>query len=81
MPPWFVVPFTPVVLARTAYAERATAKAQLQQGKTALVATHDLGRLETDFDGALYLNEGREVPAPPGAFVGLQVGQEAVWAG
>lgn len=52
-----------------------------QQGKTAVVATHDLGRLETDFDGALYLNEGREVPAPPGAFVGLQVGQEAVWAG
>ncbi|MBE7556332.1 MAG: ABC transporter ATP-binding protein [Anaerolineales bacterium] len=50
-----------------------------QQGKTVLVATHDLGRLETDFDGALYLNEGREVPAPPGAFVGLRVGQEAAW--
>jgi manganese/zinc/iron transport system ATP- binding protein len=55
--------------------------AELQhQGKTAIVATHDLGRLETDFDGALYLSEGREVPAPPGAFAGLQMGQEAAWA-
>jgi manganese/zinc/iron transport system ATP- binding protein len=51
-----------------------------QQGKTAVVATHDLGRLETDFDGALYLSEGHEVAAPPGAFVGLSVGQEAAWA-
>ncbi len=52
-----------------------------QQGKTAVVATHDLGRLETDFDGALYLSEGREVTAPPGAFVGLPVGRELTWAG
>lgn len=43
--------------------------ARLQkQGKTAVVATHDLGRLETDFDGALYLSDGRLVPAPPGSF-------------
>jgi len=48
-------------------------------GKTAVVATHDLGRLETDFDGAIYLSEGREVPPPPGGFVGLQVGREPVW--
>jgi manganese/zinc/iron transport system ATP- binding protein len=45
-----------------------------QQHKTALIATHDLGRLETDFDGALYLCEGREIESPPGAFVGLRVG-------
>ena len=38
--------------------------------KTVVVATHDLGRLESDFDGALYLSEGRETPPPPGAFVG-----------
>lgn len=43
-------------------------------GKTVVTATHDLGRLETDFDGALYLAEGREVAAPPGSFVGLCVG-------
>lgn len=47
-----------------------------QQRKTVVVATHDLGRLETDFDGALYLSEGREMAAPPGAFVGLRVGDD-----
>ena len=44
------------------------------QGKTVVTATHDLGRLESDFDGALYLAEGREVPPPPGAFDGMKVG-------
>lgn len=34
--------------------------AQLQkQGKTFLVATHDLGRLEDDFDQVIHLHEGR----------------------
>jgi len=46
------------------------------EGKTVVAATHDLGRLETDFDGALYLAEGREVPAPPGAFEGNYIGHE-----
>lgn len=45
-----------------------------QMGKTVITATHDLGRLDLDFDGALYLCEGREIPAPPGSFVGLTVG-------
>jgi manganese/zinc/iron transport system ATP- binding protein len=45
-----------------------------RQGKTVVVATHDLGRLESDFDGALYLSEGRETPPPPGGFVGVPVG-------
>jgi ABC-type Mn2+/Zn2+ transport system ATPase subunit len=39
-----------------------------RQGKAVVVATHDLGRLESDFDAALYLCEGHVVPAPPGAF-------------
>jgi ABC-type Mn2+/Zn2+ transport system ATPase subunit len=43
------------------------------QGKTVIVATHDLGRLESDFDSALYLSEGAEVPPPPGAFTGMKV--------
>jgi ABC-type Mn2+/Zn2+ transport system ATPase subunit len=34
------------------------------EGKAVIAATHDLGRLETDFDGALYLTDGREVPPP-----------------
>jgi manganese/zinc/iron transport system ATP- binding protein len=44
------------------------------QGMTVITATHDLGRLETDFDGALYLSEGREIAPPPGAFAGAKVG-------
>jgi manganese/zinc/iron transport system ATP- binding protein len=52
-----------------------------REDRTVVVATHDLGRLETDFDGALYLSEGRETPAPPGSFAGRSVGREAVWAG
>ena len=38
------------------------------QAKTAIVATHDLGRLDTDFDQAIYLCEGRQVPPPPGGY-------------
>lgn len=40
------------------------------EGKTVIAATHDLGRLETDYDDAMYLAEGREVAPPPGAFTG-----------
>ncbi len=52
-----------------------------RRGKTMVVATHDLASLASEFDGALYLREGREVEPEPGAFVGLPVGREAVWAG
>jgi ABC-type Mn2+/Zn2+ transport system ATPase subunit len=31
------------------------------QGKTAIVATHDIDHLDTDFDGALYLADGKQV--------------------
>ena len=41
-----------------------------QEGKTILAATHDLARLEADYDAAIYLSEGREVAPPPGAFTG-----------
>ena len=44
------------------------------QGKTVVMATHDLGRLEADFDGAMYLSDGQEVPAPPGSFSEMKVG-------
>lgn len=44
------------------------------QGRTVLMATHDLGRLEAEFDGALYLCEGHVVTPPPGAFVGVAIG-------
>jgi ABC-type Mn2+/Zn2+ transport system ATPase subunit len=45
-----------------------------RQGKTVVMATHDLGRLESDFDGAMYLSDGVEVPAPPGSFSEMKVG-------
>lgn len=48
------------------------------QGKAMLVATHDLGRLEADFDGALYLHQGREIDPPPGSFSGIRVGNKLV---
>ncbi|HEV8633504.1 MAG TPA: ABC transporter ATP-binding protein [Chloroflexota bacterium] len=59
-----------------------------REGKTVVAATHDLGRIESDFDGALFLSDGREVPAPPGWFVGPPLegfpvrprGAGAVWA-
>jgi manganese/zinc/iron transport system ATP- binding protein len=51
------------------------------QGKTVVAATHDLGRLEADFDGAMYLAEGREVPAPPGAFTGIMIGGQPCSSG
>ena len=44
------------------------------EGKTVVMATHDLGRLEAEFDGALYLADGREATPPPGAVEGVQRG-------
>jgi ABC-type Mn2+/Zn2+ transport system ATPase subunit len=50
-----------------------------ERGKTVVVATHDLDRLSREFEGALYLRDGREAEPEPGGFVGLRVG--AAWAG
>ena len=36
-------------------------------GRTVIMATHDLGRLDRDFDEAVFLHEGRRVSAPPGS--------------
>ena len=38
------------------------------EGKTVVMATHDLGRLESDFDNAIYMAEGKRVEAPPGSY-------------
>jgi manganese/zinc/iron transport system ATP- binding protein len=35
-----------------------------RDGKTLVVATHNLERLENDFDSVLYLREGQQVPPP-----------------
>lgn len=48
---------------------------QLQlQGKTLIVATHDHDQIEQDFDGALYLQDGREIPLPSTLWSGLDLG-------
>ncbi len=49
------------------------------EGKTLLVATHYLDRLEEEFDGALYLANGRLAEPEPGAFVGEDFREEAAW--
>jgi len=46
------------------------------EGKTVVAATHDLGRLETDYDGVLYLADGHEVSAPSRSFVGMNLAEE-----
>jgi ABC-type Mn2+/Zn2+ transport system ATPase subunit len=33
------------------------------EGKTAIIATHDIGRLESEFDAVLFLADGKEVTA------------------
>ncbi len=50
-------------------------------GKTVLVATHDVGRLEVDYDAALFLSDGRAVPAPPGASAGAATAMVTAVAG
>ena len=52
-----------------------------QRGKTILCATHDLGRLANDFDQAVYLNQGRQVPPSDGAFAGSLLGRNCAWTG
>jgi hypothetical protein len=46
-----------------------------------VVATHDLGSLDTDFDDALHLADGREIAPPPGTFGAPPHHREASWAG
>lgn len=52
-----------------------------QESKTLVVATHDLQRLEAEFDGVLYLRDGRLAEPDPGAFVGIDYRGETAWAG
>ena len=48
------------------------------EGKTVVAATHDLGRLESDFDGALYLADGHEVTPPPLAVTGTHLSAQTL---
>ena len=51
-------------------------------GTAMVVATHDLGSLDTAFDDALHLADGREIAPPPGTFgTPPPHSREASWAG
>lgn len=52
-----------------------------QQGKTLIVATHDLGRLERDFDGAIHLSQGCRVGTPERATGGAREERNCTWTG
>ena len=45
------------------------------EGRTIIASTHHLEDLASRFDGALYLQEGREVAPPEGAFTGIMAGE------
>ena len=47
-----------------------------RQGKTLLVATHELGRLATAFDTAVHLQGGELAPPPDGISCGAAAGKE-----
>jgi ABC-type Mn2+/Zn2+ transport system ATPase subunit len=52
-----------------------------RQGKTLLVATHDVGSREDGFDAVVGLNEGRQVAPAPGPCPGRRAGRNSTWAG
>lgn len=56
-------------------------RALRDEGKTLVVATHDVGRLADMFDAAVYLQEGRRVPPPAGGHAAAGAAGEAAWAG
>ncbi len=46
-----------------------------QAGKTLILATHDHDRMAHDFEGVLYMDNGREIPPPPNAVDQFHVGE------
>lgn len=47
-----------------------------RSGKTVVVATHFIDRLSKEYDGAVYLSEGKQVSPAPGNFIGIKVGKK-----
>lgn len=47
-----------------------------QEGKTVVVATHFIDRLANEYDGAVYLSEGKQVAPAAGGFVGMKIGKK-----
>lgn len=68
-------PFTGVD-ARTRVTVAEAIDALAGAGKTVVAATHETARLAEEFDGVVYLDDGRVVPAPQGAFAGARFATE-----
>ncbi|MBL8014548.1 MAG: ABC transporter ATP-binding protein [Candidatus Omnitrophica bacterium] len=47
-----------------------------KSGKTVVVATHFIDKLSAQYDGAVYLNEGRQVQPAQGNFTGIPIGKK-----
>lgn len=47
-----------------------------KNGKTVVVATHFIDQLASDYDGAVYLSEGKQVTPAPGSFTGKKIGKK-----
>lgn len=45
-------------------------------GKTVVVATHFIDKLSSQYDGAVYLSEGRQVQPAQGNFTGMKIGKK-----
>lgn len=45
-------------------------------GKTVIVATHFIDKLSAEYDGAVYLSEGRQIVPAEGSFVGMKIGKK-----
>jgi manganese/zinc/iron transport system ATP- binding protein len=52
-----------------------------RQGKTIVIATHDLARLEADFDMTVFLNRGRSATGPSADAARGHVLEGRAWAG
>jgi ABC-type Mn2+/Zn2+ transport system ATPase subunit len=52
-------------------------KHQLKMGKTILMATHDVDRIDNPFDGVLFLHQGREVQPPHAFNYPIKIGKES----
>jgi manganese/zinc/iron transport system ATP- binding protein len=60
---------------------RGVLKELQQKGKTLVVATHESGRLESDFDAVVHLREGRRVALAGGGADGARAERNCTWTG
>lgn len=50
---------------------------EIKNGKTVIMATHDVDRIDNPFDGVLFLHQGQEVIPPHSSSYPIEVGRKA----